>query len=202
MSEQHNTVLDAFRSIDDKNALAWSVLDTKSELFVSAAIALSANRRARRRIAHVEYPPRVDLVLVDEQGRPAHAYLAKAGYLTDFQPARIQRRDPYLGLCLDDDIPKVQGLCTQLGPSVRGSALFYLYEVSAPSRQLKYGKVPPVSLSVARETLPLFVPRASLIAHETIDCGHADGADVRIHLYVFEPTASDAGAARAQPQRA
>lgn len=187
MEEHHKTVLDAFRSIQDKNSLAWSVLDTKSELFVSAAIALSANRQAGRRVAHVEYPPRIDLVFVNEHREPAHAYLAKAAYLTDFQPARIEKRYWYLGGCLNDDIPKVQALSLRLGKNVRGSVLFYLYEVSAPTRQLKYGKAPPVSLPIAIETLTRFVPHGSLVASETIECGGADGADVRIHLYLFDP---------------
>ena len=183
----HDVLIDAFRSVSDKNALAWSVLDTKSELFVTSAIAIAANRASNARLAFVEYPPRVDLVLKDQSGRVTQAYLAKAGYATDFQPGRISSEHPYLGAHLNADLEKLESLCSRLGESVTGAGIFYLYEVSEPSRQTKYGGSPKIDIENAIAALVRFVPRGELVAREALDCGIADGAAVRIHLCIFDP---------------
>ena len=156
----HKLLINAFRSISDKNALAWSVLDTKSELFVWSAIALAANCEAASRIAYVEYPRRVDLVFKDKNGRVADAHSAKAGYVSDFQPRRIAIAYRYLGAHLDADIAKSPPLCARLGAEVQGAGIFYLYEVSEPSKQTKYAdKVVDVELAIA--ALVRFVPRGT-----------------------------------------
>lgn len=183
----HEVLLDAFKSIADKNALAWSVIDTKSELSVTSAIALSANRLARARVAHVEYPPRVDLVFKGPGGKVAQAYLAKAGYVTDFQPRAIVKSNPYLGGHFNKDLQKLPTVCSRLGREVRGAGLFYLYEVSDPSRQTKYGGLPAVELEVAVTTLSRFAAHGVLAGRKMLDCGIADGAAVRIHLCIFDP---------------
>lgn len=178
----------AFENIQDKDALAWSILDTKSETAVVAALALQINRTGRLR-ARVEYPPRVDLVLLD-QTVPVAAFEAKAAYVTDFQPARIDRRDWYLGGCVDEDIGKLGTLTARL-PTLRyRAALFFLYEVAEPSRQLKYGTRPRVEQAVAKAALEANVASARLAESRSIDCGIVDGTSVRVHLLVFEPSSS------------
>ncbi|MGI8789133.1 MAG: hypothetical protein ACR2HG_15445 [Pyrinomonadaceae bacterium] len=91
MTINHDKLIEAFLNIEDKNALAWSVLDTKSELTVSLAIAVSANRKADKRVAYVEHS-RIDLAFVNDDNTFA-LYEAKAAYITDFQPKRIAKND-------------------------------------------------------------------------------------------------------------
>lgn len=182
----HRLVVEAFSSIHDKEALAWSVLDTKSENAVTRAIAVSANRRAGIRVAHVEYPPRLDLALI-EKGVPVAVYEAKAAYATDFQQRRISKNNWYLGRCMDDDLVKLHGV-RLLYPTLRQwSGLFFVYEVSDPRRQLKYGGTRPVAAARALEALRDQVKLGRLSAHASIDCGNVDGTDVRIHMCVFDP---------------
>ena len=183
----HEILINAFKSIPDKNALAWSVIDTKSELTVTSAIAISANRLAGVRIAHVEYPPRVDLVFKGAGGEVTQAYLAKAGYMTDFQPGAITRSNPSLGGHFNKDLEKLSAICSRLGREVFGAGLFYLYEVSDPSRQTKYGGLPKVPLDKAVSTLERFAPCSVLVGREMLDCGIADGTAVRLHMCIFNP---------------
>jgi hypothetical protein len=87
----HQQLVDAFLGIPDKNPLAWSVLDEKSERAVSTAIAWSANKRAGVRVACVEHQ-RLDLVFMD--GRTVHTtYQAKAAYLSDYSKKRVAKQD-------------------------------------------------------------------------------------------------------------
>ncbi len=181
----HSIVREAFANIPDKEALGWAVLDSKSETAVTLAIATTANRQAGRRVAHVEYR-RVDLVLVKE-GIPTALYEAKAAYVTDFQPARLARGDWYLGACVDEDIQKKPNLGAGM-PTVHDRAvLFYLYEVSDTGKQLKYGKNAPVLVADAIMGLKSQITMGTLASQDSIDCGNVDGADVRIHLLIFEP---------------
>ncbi len=96
MTISHNKIIQAFIDIEDKNALAWSVIDNKSELAVTSAIALSANRKANKRIAYVERS-RIDLTFENED-KTVSLYEAKAAYSTDFQPGRISSNDWINGL--------------------------------------------------------------------------------------------------------
>jgi hypothetical protein len=180
----HSIVREAFASIQDKEALGWAILDSKSETTVTLAIATAANRRAGRRVAHVEYR-RVDLVLVGD-GIPIALYEAKAAYATDFQPARLARGDWYLGACVDEDLQKKRNLGVGM-PTVRDRAvLFYLYEVSDTGKQLKYGRNPPVLVADAINGLKSQITLGTLAAHDSIDCGTVDGAHVKIHLLIFD----------------
>jgi hypothetical protein len=191
--ETHSILKTAFTTLPDKQALAWSIVDTKSESAIVRAIATNINRTHGRR-ALVEYPPRVDLVILKEQyvSAPLFAYEAKAAYLTDFQPNRLAREQPdwYLGPCVDDDLTKLQGLPTRY-PGVQTAALFFLYELSDPTRQLKYGTPRRVDFDDAdaalRERVTLGTPDGP---PTTIDCGAVDRTDVKIHMYVFEPRQS------------
>jgi len=54
-SAAHQQLVEAFLNITNKNALAWSILDEKSERAITSAIALSANYQAGTRVASVEY---------------------------------------------------------------------------------------------------------------------------------------------------
>lgn len=112
----HTKLIEGWRSIDDKNALGWAVLDTKSETLLCAMLAVSINRRAGKRIAHVEYPLRIDLVilkdrqlsrprkcLANQAGAVEMAYEAKAAALFTFAPG--MNTDPeYLGRGLNDEL--------------------------------------------------------------------------------------------------
>ena len=141
----------------------------------------------------VQYPPRIDLVFKDPGGLLSHAYLAKAGYVNDFQPNAIAKMDPYLGTHLSNDVTKLLALRSRLGLQIICAAVFYLYEVSDSSRMTKYRRA-PVVVDIALETLQRFVQHGVLVAKEVIDCGDADGANVRIHLCVFDPLPSECGA--------
>jgi hypothetical protein len=193
---EHNdpveVLVQAFAHIEDKNALAWSILDTKSESAVVHAICVSANRRLGRRAANVEVPPyRLDLALSLRDGSIA-AFEAKAGYLTDFQPKRIAKRDWYLGGCTDQDLGKLKALKTR-SPAIRHVfGLFFAYQVSDPSKQQKYGKAPAVPLDDAKQALTQNVTLGSLLRWESIDCGEADRCRVNIHMAVFAPLADPA----------
>ncbi|MGI8495108.1 MAG: hypothetical protein ACR2L1_07325, partial [Pyrinomonadaceae bacterium] len=142
---KHNKIIDAFIGIEDKNALAWSILDTKSELAVSSAIAVSANRKAERRIAYVERS-RIDLSFINPDGTFS-LYEAKAAYFTDFQPNRIAKSDWYLGKCINDDLMKLKNFADANSIVREYACLFYLYENTMPHKQSKYGKYPPVPLN-------------------------------------------------------
>ncbi len=88
---QHDRLIEAFHGIQDKNALACSIIDTKSEKTVSLAIVVSANRKANKRIAFVEHK-RVDICFVNDDDSIS-LYEAKSAYLTDFQQRRIDKND-------------------------------------------------------------------------------------------------------------
>ena len=121
--------------LQDKNALAWSITDTKSEKTVSLAIVVSANRKANKRIAYVEHK-RVNICFVNDDDSIS-LYEAKSAYLTDFQQKRIDKNDKYLGKCVDDDLLKLKKI-SENNSNIRDYAcLFYLYENSMPHRQAK-----------------------------------------------------------------
>lgn len=187
--KRHAQVVGAFQNIEDKNALGWSILDTKSEATLVRAVALSANRIARTRVAYVEFPPRVDLVFVhsEERTRVVAAYEAKAAYASDFQDNRVQDPDWYLGACIDDDLTKLCGLRLRYPLLEIQAGLFFIYEVSPTTKLLKYGGRPEVSVKRVEEALGKTVQHGSLQGRVTIDCGKADGAQVSVHMFVFEP---------------
>jgi hypothetical protein len=180
----HHVVLDAFVNIQDKQSLAWTILDHKGENAVTAAIVASANRRAAARIAHIEYY-RVDMAFV-EGGSPVALYQAKAAYLTDFQPSRVENEDWCLGRCVDEDLMKKPKLYARVTARPNLAALFYLYEIADPSKQLKYGKHPAVRVSKARAALRRLVTKGRMRDWCTLDCGTVDETNVKIHLAVFE----------------
>jgi hypothetical protein len=189
----HARLLDGFQSIQDKNALAWAVLDHKSELFLCAAVATAINRRAGHRLAHIEFL-RADLVLLraplqaqrggclDPRGAQVDMrYEAKAGQFFDFAPRYDRAGNEYVGGHLNRDIRDKK--------LVRGSGagLFFISEVSEPHKHLKYFAGHTTGMDTAIAVLKRHVPLADLVAHETIDCGVADGAAVKIHMCVFDP---------------
>ena len=185
----HSDLASAFARIEDKNALAWAVLDSKSEKVVTSAIALAANRRAGRRVAVPELK-HMDLVFLRGGGgafteRIGTAYQAKAAYLCDFTEARIRRRHPYVGSILNTDFPKLRRYCTEYQVE-RSAGVFYLFEVSDPTKQIKYGTTRHVAI---REALGVIVGEVAgnLVFSSVIDCGEADGSTVKIHMLVFEP---------------
>lgn len=187
----HATLIEGFRSISDKNALAWTVIDAKSERFIVAAVATSINRLAGQRIAHIEFSKRIDLVVLRDpiRHRPGRhldvdacsvqiRYEAKAGQLFDFATtARTQPR--YLGTELDDDMAEMT-----FGEH---AGLFFVAEVADGNRHLKYFGGHVAQIDDVRVALRKHVTRGSLVAHETIDCGIADGTSVKIHMFVFDP---------------
>ena len=182
-----NRIIRAFRDISDKNALAWSVLNEKSERAVTSAICLAANRRAGRRVAWVEFK-RMDLVVVDarEPRVPLAAYEAKAAYLSGYTDKRIARRDRWLGEILDPDFGKVREFARRFDTVRRRGCLFYLYEVGDPSKQLKYGGANSRTLGEAELVVQAMLPRRKFVRSATINCGEADGTKVRIRLLVFD----------------
>lgn len=181
----HDKLIEAFNAIEDKNALAWSILDTKSEVAISSAIAVSANRKANKRIAYLERV-RVDLSFVN-QDNTFSLYEAKAAYFTDFQPNRIAKSDWYLGKCINDDLMKLKNFA-QVNSNVREYAcLFYLYENTMPHKQSKYGRYPPVSLDIVLKAVESQVSDGKMVSHQIIDCGTADEAEIKIHLVIFDP---------------
>jgi hypothetical protein len=182
---KHNRIIEAFIGIEDKNALAWSILDTKSELAVSSAIALSANRKANKRVAYVERA-RIDLSFAN-QDNTFSLYEAKAAYFTDFQPNRIAKNDWYLGKCIDDDLLKLEKFA-RVNSDVREYAcLFYLYENTMPHKQSKYGKYPSIPPDTVLRTIEFQVSNGKIASHQIIDCGIADEAEIKIHLVIFDP---------------
>ena len=185
----HHHLIHAFEEIEHKNALAWSILDTKSESAVVRAIALSANRLAKSRIAHVEYRPRIDLVFLQSEGpkKVPAAYEAKAAYASDFQDDRIQKNDKWLGTCVDDDLRKRARLLAKHPSLELFGALFFIYEVSPTSKLLKYGGRSEVPIQRIDEALVTTVHEGVSLGRTGIDCGEADGAHVCVYMYVFEP---------------
>jgi hypothetical protein len=187
---RHAVLIEGFRAIKDKNALAWTVLDSKGERFIIAAIATSINRRTRR-IAHIEFSRRIDLAVLHDPlrhrtGRYLDAasspiqirYEAKAGQLFDF--ARSANTLPrYLGAELDDDMAEMT-----LGED---AGLFFVAEVADANRHLKYFAGHVATIDDVKAVLCQHVTRGSLVAHESIDCGIADGTSVKIHMFVFDP---------------
>ena len=185
MTMTHDRLIEAFNGIEDKNALAWLILDTKSELAVSSAIAVSANRKANKRIAYIERA-RIDLSFIN-QDQTFSLYEAKAAYFTDFQPNRIAKNDWYLGKCINDDLLKLEKF-SRTNSDVRNYAcLFYLYENTMPHKQSKYGKYPSVPLDNVLKTVEFQVDSGRIVAHQIIDCGIADEAEIKIHLVIFDP---------------
>lgn len=181
----HGQLVDAFLGIPDKNALAWSVLDEKSERAVSTAIAWSANKRAGVRVACVEHQ-RLDLVFME--GRTVHTtYQAKAAYLSDYTKKRVAKHDIWLGDILNEDFGKLEARNNRLG-SVASGCLFYLYEVADPSRQMKYAR--PSHEHSAAEAIEVMrsLVRGRFNSSHVIDCGEADGTNVQVHLVIFDPT--------------
>jgi hypothetical protein len=187
----HATLIEGFRAISDKNALAWTVLDSKGERFIVAAVATSINRRARRRIAHIEFSKRLDLVVLHDPirhrtGRYLDAdscsiqvrYEAKAGQWFDFA-ATAKIRPRYLGAELDSAMAEMT-----LGED---AGLFFVAEVADGNRHLKYFAGHVAQIDDVKVALRKHVTRGSLVAHETIDCGIADGTSVKIHMFVFDP---------------
>lgn len=168
----HDKLIEAFTNIEDKNALAWSILDTKSELAVSSAIAVSANRRANERIAFVERS-RIDLSFFNPDNSFS-LYEAKAAYFTDFQPNRIAKNDWYLGKCINDDLMKLKNFAKANSNIQEYACLFYLYENTMPHKQSKYGKYPSVSLNTVFTTIETQVDNGKMVSHQIIDCGIAD----------------------------
>lgn len=190
----HTTLLSGFRDIQDKEALAWSLLDSKSEGIITAAIAAAINRAAGMRVAHIEFPPRHDLVILNSplphrpkrhldaaQASIRMVYEAKAEHCFAYSAARIAKRDPYLGGNLNRDIVERK---LRYGT---GAGLKYLYEVAHPNRHLKYFTGDPVDVDDAVAALEGFITDGTLAARESIDCGTVDGTHVKIHLCVFDP---------------
>ena len=188
-SKTHQVLIDAFLGIRDPCFLGWAALDTKVERFVVAAIAAEINRR-HGRIAHIEFPPRTDLVVLESpipsgakrldprQATIKSRYEAKAGQLFDFAPAQ-RTSDGYMGGHLNDDM-------AVLRPGV-DAGLFFIADVDDPTRHLKYfkGHAAP-SRAAALKILQSNVPNGRLVADPTLDCGSVDGTKVRIHMCVFE----------------
>ena len=211
----HSTLTKAFAGIEDKNALAWAVLEHKSEDAVRRAIALSANRLARRRVCAVEVK-RVDLVVHEPVGG-LRMYEFKAAYLSDYDPKRMRRGDRWLGSNLNWDLAAAAGklesaqeacrTCFSLTGSVRArsSAVWLLYEVGEPNQIIKYPRQRNVvSIAEAEEFLCGQV-RGGLDEHVSIECGEAWGRStatrVAIHMFIFSQTRKPAlarGRAHAQ----
>ena len=119
---RHARLATAFAGIEGKHALAWAVLDGKSEKVVSSAIALAANRRDDRRVALAELK-HMDLVflrdgIADITARIDAAYQAKAAYLCDFTERRIREHHPYVGSVLNSDFPKLRTYCAKYNLSL------------------------------------------------------------------------------------
>lgn len=184
-------IIEAFHNIPDKNMLGWVALDTKFERFVLAAIMAEINRR-HRRIAHVEFPPRTDLVLLEHpiplraglcldstHGRVRKTYEAKAGQLFDFAPGQGTKNE-YLGGALNRDIGRLR-------PGT-GAGLFFISDADDPSRSMKYYRGNKTDLATAVAVLQTHIAHGQLVATETIDCGNVDGAGLRIHMCVFDRT--------------
>jgi hypothetical protein len=188
-ASRHRILIDAFHSIQDKNALGWVALDTKFERFALAAIATEIKRQEGR-VAHVEFPPRMDLVILDTRlpsqdhrcldtqcGRVKMRYEAKAGQLFDFAPQQ-RTKQPYLGGLLNDDLAK-------LNPET-GAGLFFISDADDPCRYLKYYAGHKGVLGDAIRELQRNVTNGALVATEVIDCGVVDGSALRIHMCVFD----------------
>jgi len=203
----HKTLIEAFNSIsgtDTAKALGWVALDTKFERFVTAAVATAINTQADKRIAHVEFTThkkvrrepdgpkdsRVDLVILGDRipSRPGKylrtgseaivmRYETKAGQLFDFAPrARTKKR--YLGGDLDKDL-KAMG-------SARGAGLFFISEISDPTRCAKYFGGNTASLDDALSTLMRNVTKGEVVTQAVVSCGTIDATDVKIHMIVFD----------------
>ena len=186
MANSHDKLIEAFNSIQDKNALAWSVIDTKSELAVTLAIAVTANRKVNKRIAFVEHK-RIDLCFVNEDNSLS-LYQAKAAYFSDYQPNRIANiNDHYLGRCIDKDFEKIE-IFAKANKNVRDYAcLFYIYEMSKPHKHSKYGKHANAPLEIILKTIQSQVIKGKINSHQIIDCGIADECEIKIHLFIFDP---------------
>jgi hypothetical protein len=92
--------------------------------------------------------------------------------------ARIDKHDWYLGGCVDEDLGKLSTLRARL-PTLRyRAALFFLYEVQDPTKQLKYGKNPPVNHTAAEAALKSGVACGSLVESRWIDRGQAHDTQV------------------------
>jgi hypothetical protein len=185
----HDALIAAFHAIQDKAAIGWAALDTKFERFAIAAIAAAMNRSGDR-VAHLEYPPRRDLVVLEaplrrrahrpldhDQGRIRVRYEAKAGQLFDFAPQQGTTPE-YLGGQLNIDLAK-------RGPE-KVSGLFFISDPDDPTRHLKYFKGHRGQLDDAVHILRRNVTHGCFVTRETIDCGIVDGTPMRIHMVVFD----------------
>lgn len=187
----HERLVSGFHDIQDKNALAWSVLDHKSEQFVTAAIATAINRKAGLRIAHIEFD-RVDLVILTERIKPrlgrhldwpaaslVMSYEAKAGQLFDFAPGYRRPKNIYVGGHLNADMVGLR--------RATGAGVFFMYEVADPTKHLKYFTGHTTDVDDAVAELCRNMTNGTLVAREVISCGQADETDVSIHMCVFDP---------------
>ena len=187
----HRTLIDGFHSVVDKNGLGWAILDSKSEQLVISSIATAINRTTGRRIAHTEFANRIDLAILRApiQRRDRRCldsancviemkYEAKIGQCFDFAP--LQRTQPsYLGAALNEDM---EGMTVG-----RGAGLFFVSDVRDPNRHLKYFKGHVAPIETVAAVLSKHVVRGTMVAHEIMACGVADGTEVKIHMFVFDP---------------
>lgn len=171
---------------------------------MTAALSTAINRRAGKRIAHVEFSSgkkrapdgckeaRIDLVILEDRipsrmGRSLDTsaariymrYEAKAGQLFDFAPT-ANTDEKYLGTALDDDM---RGLTIGTG-----AGLFFISEIADPTRFLtKYAVNHAASIEGALSLLDKHIPRGQRVVHELIDCGNVDETNIKIHMCVFDP---------------
>ena len=116
----------------------------------------------------------------------AHStYQAKAVYLGDYSMARIAKRDIWLGGILNEDFGKLMDRNGKLGSISTTGCLFYLYEVAVPSRQMKYGV--PLNEVSAQDAIGIMCSsvKGQFNSSHVIDCGEADGTNVKVHLVIF-----------------
>lgn len=197
-------MIEAFKSIDEREAeaLGWVALDTKFERFVTAAVATAINRKAKMRIAHIEFSSgkkrvpegskesRVDLAILEEpiasraarclRGGPCTVkmrYETKAGQLFDFAP-EAETDEEYLGAALDKDMRGMKLGC--------GAGLFFISEIEDGTRCAKYFAGHTTTLEAAIEILKGNI-KGTFVKSEPMKCGKIDGTDVTIHMCVFDP---------------
>ena len=203
----HAALTTAFAAIEDKNALAWAILEHKSEEAVRRAIALSANRIAGRRVCTVELK-RVDIVLHEHAG-DLRMYEFKAAYLSDYEQRRMEEADRWLGGNLNIDLAaagvkrdaaqEACRTCFALTEPVRATsaAVWLLYDVREPAQIIKYPRQRSlVSIAEAKAFIRRQVGGV-LDVHASIECGEAWGntavTQVAIHMFVFSPLATGRG---------
>jgi len=69
----------------------------------------------------------------------------------------------------------------------RQAGIFFIAEAREPERHKAYFNGHVIDIDRAIALLQQQVTRGDLVAHETIDCGVADGTKVSIHMCVFDP---------------